>query len=207
MFYYIPRMARKLRQFQTGRFYHTVNRGVGRCMIFHCKSDYQKFMELLSKASEKYNVPIVAHALMPNHFHILIKAIEESEISNWAKWYQGIYSQYYNKIYERSGRLWQDRFYAKEVHNGFQLAKTWMYVEQNPVKANLVDSQEQWRWSSAYLRARGYRPNFLIEPSWWFTPMKDKWWSRELLEDDMLEQVRTSLKCDTLFDEHIEWSE
>ncbi len=187
-------MTRYLRKIQKGHFYHIVNRGVEQRKIFLCEADYATFMQLLSRACEKYKVPIVAYALMPNHFHILIKVVEGSEVSKWGKWFQGVYAQAFNKKYGRVGHLWQDRFYAKEVRNGFQLARTWMYVEQNPVKANLVDCQEGWRWSSAFLRSRGYRPHFLIEPSWWLTPMKDEWWSSKMLDDDALMKIRQSLK-------------
>ena len=200
-------MARRLRNFRTGGFYHTVNRGVDKCAIFHCASDYQKFMQLLSKACEKYNVPIVAFALMPNHFHILIKAVEDSQVSKWAKWYQGIYSQFYNKNNDRVGRLWQDRFFAKEIQNDLHLAKTWMYVEQNPVKANLTSTQEKWRWSSAYMRKIGLQDDFLIEPSWWQTKLKNRLWSEKLLDQETLEKVRKSLKSDSLLNEEITWTD
>ena len=128
-------------------------------------------------------------------------------MSKWAKWYQGIYAKSFNKRNDRSGHLWQDRYFAKQVGPGQHLAKTWMYVEQNPVKANIVQKAEDWKWSSAYLRLNFFRPQYLMEPEWWLTSKKKDWWSENLLDEETLGKVRISLERKTTESLELEWEE
>ena len=191
---YISHMARQKRNVRDNSYYHIVNRGVEKRTVYLCASDYCKFLELLERACEKYSVEIVAFCFMPNHYHIIIKSIKGKDVSLWAKWFQGMYAQWFNRRYGRVGPLWQGRFFSKEVGGGEHLAKTWMYVVQNPVKASLSRTPKQWRWSSAWLRNHGIQPPYLVEPDWWWTSLKPRWWSDDMLAYKELIKVRTSLK-------------
>jgi REP element-mobilizing transposase RayT len=57
-------------------------------------------MQLLNLGCNKYAVQVVALALMPNHYHKVIKTIFGLDVSDWVKWAQGIYAQSFNKRYE-----------------------------------------------------------------------------------------------------------
>jgi REP-associated tyrosine transposase len=46
------------------------------------------------------------------------------------------------------GHLWQERFFSFVMDEHYLLACT-RYIENNPVRANLVVMAEQWPWSSA----------------------------------------------------------
>jgi hypothetical protein len=92
------------------------------------------------------------------------------------------------------GPLWQSRYFSKEVSGGEHVAKTWMYVDQNPVKANLFKSPERWEWSSAWLRHHGVQPPYLVEPDWWWTTLKPRWWFDEMLAYEELIKVQTLYK-------------
>jgi REP element-mobilizing transposase RayT len=52
----------------------------------------------------------------------------------------------------RTGAFWYDDFFDRYMRDEDHLERTIGYVEQNPVKANLVDSAEKWPWSSARFR-------------------------------------------------------
>ena len=57
-----------------------------------------------------------------------------------------------NVILGRTGQpFWQDESYDRWVRGPSELEKIVRYIERNPVSAGLVDSIENWRWSSAYL--------------------------------------------------------
>ena len=187
-------MSRYKRIIRDDAYYHIVNRGVEKRAVYLNSGDYRKFMKLLELGCEKYAVEIVAFCLMPNHYHALIKSNKGEDVSPWAKWVQGVYAMWFNKQNERVWPLWQNRFYAKEVGGGEHLAKTWMYVDQNPVKAKIATSPGRWPWSSAWLRKSNFRPHYLVEPDWWFTPLKPKWLTEEMLDNETLSKVRISLK-------------
>ncbi|MBC8309405.1 MAG: transposase [Planctomycetes bacterium] len=187
-------MARQKRNIKNDRYYHLVNRGVAKQVTFLDSYDYNEYIRLLVKSYRKYPLDIIAFVLMPNHYHLLIRALDRENVSRCMHWVNGMYARYFNDRYERTGHLWQNRFYSKEIRDGRQLGNTWMYVDQNPLRASMVNNPTDWKWSSAYLRKYGDYLHFLSEPNWWGKPTASKWWSKDELDAEALEKVRSSLK-------------
>jgi hypothetical protein len=50
--------------------------------------------------------------------------------------------------------FWFPEYYDRYIRNEEHLANAMAYVENNPVKAGLVKTKEQWKWSSAWDRGR-----------------------------------------------------
>ena len=198
-------MARLTREIKDNAYYHLVNRGVNRKPTYYDSQDYRSFLQLLEIGCSKYGVRVIALALMPNHFHILIWTIFGSNVSPWIKWVTGVYAQSFNKRHERTGHLWQDRYFAREVQEGRHLGTTWRYVEQNPVRACITDTPHEWEWSSAYHRSKNKKPDYLFEPPWWGSEIMKEWWSEELLDAATLDKVRRSLQQTDLLDGVVDW--
>src|SRR5512133_1557698 len=62
-----------------GNYYHIYNRGIDSCNLFQETDNYEYFLALY----DKYISPVAytyAWVLMPNHFHLLVKVKEETEI-------------------------------------------------------------------------------------------------------------------------------
>ncbi len=199
-----PGMPRQKRNLKNNHYYHLVNRGVAKQPTYLDEYDFSEFIRLLLKGCEKHPMDIVAFSLMPNHYHLLIQAVEGESVSKSMHWAMGMYARYFNKRYDRVGHLWQNRFFSREIMDGRQLGATWMYVEQNPVRAELVEKPEDWKWSSAYLRSMGNSVHGLVEPYWWGTPKAKDWWSNESLDEKTLNKVRRSLQRKIL-DSEVNW--
>jgi type I restriction enzyme R subunit len=58
-----------------------------------------------------------------------------------------------NRLLGREGTFWQDESYDHCVRDDDELERIIYYIEQNPVKAGLIERSELWRFSSAYDRA------------------------------------------------------
>ena len=58
------------------------------------------------------------------------------------------YTQWHNRIHERSGRLWEDRFKSVIVEDGVAARTMSAYIDLNPVRADLVKDPAEYRWSS-----------------------------------------------------------
>jgi hypothetical protein len=55
-----------------------------------------------------------------------------------------------NQILGRTGTpFWQDESFDHWIRSAVELQYLIEYVENNPLKAGLVEAKEQWRWSSA----------------------------------------------------------
>ena len=64
------------------------------------------------------------------------------------------YSQYINRRHKATGHLWQGRFFSCVLDEGY-LYSGMRYVENNPVRAKVVEKADQYRWSSARSHAYG----------------------------------------------------
>ena len=93
-----------------------------------------------------------AYVVMSNHVHILIDPLVPlCRITNGIK---GVSAQEANAILKRTGQhFWQDESFDHWIRDDVQSERARNYIERNPVKAGLVATPEEWRWSSAYKRA------------------------------------------------------
>lgn len=69
-------MARPLRIEYPNAFYHVINRGDNRRLVFSGPEDYSLFLDKLVLFSEAYKIKVRAYCLMPNHFHLYIQTPE-----------------------------------------------------------------------------------------------------------------------------------
>lgn len=93
---------------------------------------------------------------MTNPVHLLITPCYANSISRIIQHVGRQYVQYINKTYKRSGTLWEGRHKSSLVDAEHYLLLCYRYIELNPVTANMVQSPEQYPWSS-------YRSNALGE--------------------------------------------
>lgn len=89
-----------------------------------------------------------AYVVMANHVHLLIHP--QIDPSHLLKSLKGSTARAANKLLGRTGEsFWQKESYDHWVRNRAELSRIHAYIENNPVKAGLVSSPEQYRWSSA----------------------------------------------------------
>ena len=109
---------------------------------------------------DKREYDLIAFCIMPNHVHMVFDHAGVAErgsvgrrgsstyrvtrILENLKWYTALKA---NRSLGRSGLFWQHESYDHVVRNGEELEHTIWYVLNNPVKARLVDSWEQWPWT------------------------------------------------------------
>ncbi len=143
-------------EFAPEEFYHVYNRGTEKRKIFMARNDYGRFLALMYLANQeeptelklqgrtlerirkprkgKQLVDIVTYCLMPNHFHLLIREIEEGGISKFMQKLTTGYTMYFNKRNERNGSLFQGRFKATHVADDRYLRYLISYIHLNPIK-------------------------------------------------------------------------
>ncbi|MFZ7104132.1 MAG: transposase [Peptococcaceae bacterium] len=102
----MPRNARKKEEFST---YHIIVRGNERKDIFGGTNDKENFLQILSRMKKKYNFNVYCYCLMDNHAHLIIED-NGNDISQIMKSISISYAMLYNRKYQRTGHLFQDRF-------------------------------------------------------------------------------------------------
>lgn len=93
-----------------------------------------------------------AWVIMPNHIHVILEP--RIALPTIMRWLKGRTGRVANRILGRTGKpFWQDESFDHWVRSREELRQLIGYVERNPVKAKLVQAEEDWPWSSARLRA------------------------------------------------------
>lgn len=143
-------MPRRARLKSRSGIYHIMLRGVNRQEIFHDDEDCIKILEIIEKYKRRAEMKVYAWCLMNNHVHLLLKEGNES-ISTTMKRIGVSFVSYYNWKYKTTGHLFQDRFRSENVESPQYLLRVVRYIHQNPVKAGIVQSVDEWKWSSCHL--------------------------------------------------------
>lgn len=100
------------------------------------------------KLKEKHEINILAYCVMNNHTHILLESENLKDLSKYMQRLNTRYGQYYNKKYNRVGYVFRDRFKSEGIYNEEHLYNCIKYIYDNPVKAGLCKSPEQYPYSN-----------------------------------------------------------
>jgi putative transposase len=105
-------MARPLRIELGDGYYHVMNRGNNGQDIFLSDKDRNVFLEALTDSCEIFDVNLMAHVLMTNHFHLLIHTARDN-LSEFMRHFLVTYTVRFNRRNRRSGHVSQGRFNPK----------------------------------------------------------------------------------------------
>ncbi len=137
--------------------YHVLNRGNGRRTIFANEQDYQDFETLLVEANELLDMRILAYCLMPNHWHLVLYPKKDKDLSEFMRWLTTTHARKY-RVKTKSighGHLYQGSFKSFPIEDDQHCTTVIRYVEQNPLRAKLVQRAEDWKYSSLHRRLNG----------------------------------------------------
>jgi putative transposase len=140
-------MSRPLRLEYAGALYQVTSRGDRREGIYLDDADRECFMAVLSEVCERFNWMVHAYCLMSNHYHLLIET-PDSNLSQGMRQLNGVYTQRFNRKHQRVGHVFQGRYKAIIVQKDSYLLELSRYIVLNPVRARMVRSARDWRWSS-----------------------------------------------------------
>lgn len=166
-------MARPLRIEIAGALYHITSRGNARENIYVDDEDRETFLILLAKACNRYDWYCHAFCLMGNHYHFLIETGTPS-LSKGMQYINGSYTQTYNRRHKRVGHVFQGRFKAILVEKESYLLELARYIVLNPLRARMVRSAQDWKWSS-YRSTAGFDHNSdCLTTDWLLARFSDK---------------------------------
>ncbi|MFA5156330.1 MAG: transposase [Candidatus Omnitrophota bacterium] len=158
----MPRVSRALID---GGYYHIVTRGIDRRRLFRCKHDYEYFLAILKQYQHSYEVKITNYCIMPNHIHLLLKAIKASDLPKFMQSILQVYAVTFRKRYGSVGFIFQNRYKSRSINNDAYLLECARYIERNPLRAGIVDNLSRYKWSSFSYYAYGSTDDIIIMPN------------------------------------------
>ncbi len=141
-------MPRNARCVEPGQPYHITQRGIDRKDVFFSRADRQTYLTLAQANLKHCEIRVYAWCLMTNHVHWVVSPGTPDSLAVFFRRIHGRYAQYLNPRRNRTGHLWQNRFFSCPI-GPTHLWRTLRYVEANPVRAGLAHRSPGYRWSSA----------------------------------------------------------
>ncbi len=154
-------MGRPPRLTEPGLVYHVLNRRAMCLPLFQKDDDYLAFERVLAESLERPDAPgLLAWCLMPNHWHLVVRAAEPTNLSTWMQWVGVTHTRRWHAHTQTAGQgsLYQGRFKSFPVQEDGHFLTICRYVEGNPRRAKLVERAEMWRWGSLWVRRHGGSP-------------------------------------------------
>jgi putative transposase len=142
--------------------YHVFGRAIGSEKLFRSDWDYRRFL----LQYHAYMDPVAVtygFALLPNHYHFLLRTKSTEEILiepqlpplTSKDLYQGRFADFfnsyvktYNRKYDRKGGLFISPFRRVRITTYEQLCRALFYVHKNPVHHGCCRDMAEWEWSS-----------------------------------------------------------
>ncbi len=173
-----------------GEIYHVFNRSIARTEIFSYKVnlrraiailDYYRFVQRLRLSKFKTLTPqlkkdyldfaqtskplveIYAFALMPNHYHFLLRQVQDRGITTFISNFQNSFAKAFNLKNNRNGALFQNAFKAKRIGDNEQFIHVSRYIHLNPVTAYLIEFEDlaNYEWTSFPVYASNKQITFI----------------------------------------------
>ncbi|MEO5646282.1 MAG: transposase [Candidatus Paceibacterota bacterium] len=150
-------MARKLRDNSGDQYYHIINRANARFNIFRDSSDYQLFENVLMESLRRFEIKLLTHNILYNHFHFVLYVYKDAEISRFMHWLSTVFILRWHQKHQSvgTGHLFQGRYRSFPIKNERHLLQVLIYVDSNAVAAGLVENAQEWRWSAIWIKING----------------------------------------------------
>ena len=100
-----------------GALQHVMARGIERRLLFRDDHDRQDFLRRVAALVEAQAVTIYAWALLPNHFHLLLRTQYRPLARSMRSLLSG-YASAFNRRHHRSGHLLQNRKWGTQAKRG-----------------------------------------------------------------------------------------
>lgn len=152
-------MARKAREKSESGMYHVVLKGNDK-LLFAEDDDYRQFLALLKKITERDYLEIYAYCLFSETAHIVLKEGLQP-IGESLKSIVSAYAVRCNEKYNRSGKLFYDRYISEPIESDSDLTDAVRFVHRLPLHHN---NNYDYIYSSYnnYVNKKGLRSDALM---------------------------------------------
>ncbi len=132
-------MPRQSRIDFPGALHHIIVRGIDRRTIFQDNLDYTAFIDRFGDVLKQTTTECLAWALLPNHFHLLLRTGTTAISSVMCRLLTG-HATYFNRRHNRQGHLFQNRYKSILCQEDTYLLELVRYIHLNPLRAKLISN-------------------------------------------------------------------
>ncbi|GHU30480.1 hypothetical protein FACS1894172_03840 [Spirochaetia bacterium] len=151
-----------------GKTYHVASEINRKDFDLQDDEDKKMFLAVIDEAKTKKSYKFEMHnfCIMDNHFHFLITPELGQSLSVIMKWIKMVVAIRWNRNHGKTGHLWGDRFFSREIIDDEDFITVYNYIDQNPVKASAVEKPEDWLWGGLHHHQAGITRIVKPAPEW-----------------------------------------
>jgi len=130
-------------------YHHVHNISIDTIDVLEQDIHKDKFIEILQEVSKQYNLVVHAFCVTNKTYHLLV----ENSLPNLSlamRQLNSLFAMYFNKTFNRSGPVWQDRYKSWYISNLKYLQTIYKYIESNPIVEGLAYCIGEYKYSSSY---------------------------------------------------------
>ena len=140
-------MARPLRLEFAGATWFVTSSAAPRREVFRDDADRAEFLAILGRNAAMLRWRIIAYSLLRGRFHLVVET-PEPNLSRGMRQINGVYTQYWNRRYGRSGTLFAGRYKSLLVERDPHLVEVVRHIAWSPVAEALARGVNEWKWTS-----------------------------------------------------------
>lgn len=131
--------------------------------VFATDEERSQMRHLLKKYKARYEIQIASYTLMSTHPHVICaSSLGQPGLSGYWKAVNQAYARWYNARHDRVGQVVRERLSTPRIQDDRHLLTAMRYGDLNPVRAGMVRSAKDWKWSSHRHYALG-EPDDLVD--------------------------------------------
>jgi putative transposase len=148
---------RQNRILKPGVMYHVTARANRKEMVLYCDAMKALFLATIKRAKKKFRFQVHNFCIMGNHIHLILRPEPGESLSRIMQWILSVFAMAWNRKHHTGGHVWGERFFSKIIDGIREFLKTFMYVTENPAKAQLVGRIDEWEFGGLWHFIRGER--------------------------------------------------
>jgi REP-associated tyrosine transposase len=144
-------MPHDLKRYQESKQSHFVTFSCYRRQpYFATPAMFDLFVRTLEEMRRRFETQVYGYVVMPEHIHLLLSEPPRAKLAEAIHYLKLSFAKRVRKLRatDQPGGFWQKRYYDRNVRDARQFTVKLRYLHRNPVKRGLVDTPEDWRWSS-----------------------------------------------------------
>lgn len=163
-----------------GALHFVTGNVIKRLPIFRKEIACRAFLEEFQDLKIKRECKLIAFVIMPDHIHLIINP-RDGKIREWIGALKSLSAKRLVEIMSKGlfaknsseNQVWQESFKALPLWSNWMIWQKINYIHNNPLKAGLVDSVRNYKWTS-------FRAFYLEEPDPLLQIDKDWWWADDV---------------------------
>lgn len=143
-----PRLDEIFQSYDQPLFFVTICT-IHRQKIADLETVHRAFQGYLIRAFNDFGIAVGRYVIMPDHMHFFVRGSDDFELAAWINGLKRSISLAVGSTKKRP--LWQPGFFDHLLRNDESYSQKWEYVQENPVRAGLVQQWNHWPYQGEFV--------------------------------------------------------